>query len=69
MLDDTDILSLRQIHDALKGARLLLVADATGLSYPTVRKLALGETSNYSYDTVQRMSVLLNSDEMEEFYG
>jgi len=56
MIDDTEILSLKKIRDALKGQRLLLVADATGLSFPTVNKLATGEVSNYSYDTVKRIS-------------
>jgi hypothetical protein len=56
MLDDTDILSLKKIRDGLDGQRLLLVADATGLSYPTVNKLATGEVENYSYDTVKRIS-------------
>ncbi len=63
MIDNTNILSLAEIRTQLKDERLLLVADATGLSYPTINKLATGEVSNYSYTTVQKVSEYLNSKE------
>ncbi len=59
----TPILNLKEIKDGLKDERLLLVADATGLSYPTVNKLATGEVSNYSYATVVTISEYLHTKE------
>jgi len=59
-LDNTKIRNLEEIKEALNGERLLIVADQTGLSYPTVNKLATGEVNNYSYDTVKRISIWLN---------
>ena len=54
------LLSLEEIKEALVDQRLLLVADATGLSYPTVNKLATGDVKNYSLATVQAVSDYLN---------
>ena len=54
------ILDLEEIKKRLKGARLLRVADETGLSYPTVNKLATGEVENYSFKTIRLMSEYLN---------
>ncbi len=53
------ILDLSEIKKRLKGRRLLLVADATGLSYPTVNKLATGEVDNYAFSTIRTMSEYL----------
>ena len=50
------ILCIHQIQNRLKGERLLLVADATGLSYPTIKKLADGVKENYHYDTIDKLS-------------
>jgi len=60
MTTEPSIMSLDMIKEALKGERLLLVADATGLSYPTVNKLATGEVKNYSLDTIVRISNYFN---------
>lgn len=51
-----DILDLEQIKRALEDRRLSKVAKATGLSYPTLKKLAEGEKTNYTLDTLRAIS-------------
>ncbi len=63
MVDTTAPMSLDEIQYGLQGERLLLVADATGLSYPTINKLATGEVTNYSLDTIIRVSQYLYDKE------
>ena len=60
MTDVTQVLSLDEIKSQLQNEKLLIVAGETGLSYPTVNKLAAGETNNYSLDTLRRVSIYLN---------
>lgn len=55
-MNDSDILSTGQIQDALKDKRLYMVAKATGLSYPTIKKLADGKELNYTVDTLKAIS-------------
>lgn len=51
-----NILNLEQIKRALEDRRLNKVAKATGLSYPTLKKLAKGEKTNYTLDTLRAIS-------------
>lgn len=55
-MSDNDILSIGQIKEALKDKRLYMVARATGLSYPTIKKLADGKELNYTVDTLKAIS-------------
>jgi len=55
MNDDT-ILSLDLIKAGLRDKRLYSVAGSTGLSYPTVKKLAGGGEFNYTRDTLKVIS-------------
>jgi len=41
MIDDSTM-TLRQVQEGLKDRRLTVVAEETGLSYPTVKKVADG---------------------------
>ena len=50
------LLTSEQIVKGLKHKRLYVVAERTGLSYPTVRKLADGDDENYTMKTVKRIS-------------
>ena len=56
MTNDMTVLSLEAIKEGLQGERLLLVADATGISSPTINKLYKGDVENYSYKTVKAVS-------------
>ena len=55
-MSDNDILSIGQIKEALKDKRLYVVAESTGLSYPTIKKLADGKELNYTVDTLKAIS-------------
>ncbi|RTL05706.1 hypothetical protein EKK58_07385 [Candidatus Dependentiae bacterium] len=60
------ILSLEQIKKGLKDKRLQVVADRTGLSYPTLKSLADGKTQNYTTETLKTVSNYLNGNIPEE---
>lgn len=51
-----DILTPQQIKEGLKDKRLHVVAESTGLSYPTLKKLADGEGANHTIETLQKVS-------------
>ena len=59
------ILNLEQIEKGLKDKKLYAVAAATGLSYPTVRKLAEGRMlddgteNNPTNSTLERISTYI----------
>lgn len=55
MLND-NILPLEEIQKALEDKRLYKVAKTSGLSYPTLRKLAKGEDLNYTLGTLKAAS-------------
>lgn len=55
-----DLLSLQQIKLHLTDKRLYKVAEITGLSYPTLRKLADGEDANYTMATIKAVSKYIN---------
>lgn len=50
------MLTLEQIKNNLADKRLYKVAEITGLSYPTLKKMADGEDANYTMATVQAVS-------------
>ena len=50
------MLSLDEIQKQLQDRNLVMVANATGLSYMTVWKVKTGKQDNFSYDTVKRLS-------------
>mgnify|MGYP003680604019 CR=1 FL=1 len=54
-----DILTLEEIKTQLEGKQLLIVAGESGLSYPTVHKLSVGEVTNYAYETIRKISAYL----------
>jgi len=59
-MNDT-ILSLKEIQEGLQDKRLYTVARSTGLSYPTLRKLAEGKAKNPTIETLKAVSnYLLN---------
>jgi len=51
--------TLEQVRTALQDRQLSTVAEATGLSYDTVWRVARGKVSAVSYDTVRRLSEYL----------
>ena len=59
-MTNQDILSIDEIVEALKDKRLYVIARRTGLSYPTVKKLADGKKENYTLDTLKRISNYIN---------
>lgn len=58
---DTKILPLHVIKDYLSDKRLYVVAKETGLSYPTLRKLADGVETNYTLNTMRAISEYIYS--------
>lgn len=57
------ILTLDEIQERLKDRRLYIVAEETGLTYPTVKKFAEGGVVNSGIRTIQKISdYLLNSE-------
>lgn len=57
----SEILSIEQIKKGLKDRRLYVVAKRTGLSYPTIKKLADGGSFNCNIKTLIAVSNYLNS--------
>jgi DNA-binding Xre family transcriptional regulator len=51
-----ELLSLEKIQLLLKDKRLYIVSKATGLSFPTLKKLADGKKENYTYNTIKAIS-------------
>ena len=54
--NNNNILELAQIKGALEDRRLGVVAKKTGLSFPTVSRLANGEEDNYTLATLRAIS-------------
>lgn len=52
----SELLTLEEIQKLLVDRRLYVVAKATGLTYPTIRKLATGTGKNYTYDTMTKIT-------------
>jgi hypothetical protein len=53
---NNEILPLTEIQEGLKDKRLYMVAKKTGLSYPTLKKLAEGQDCNYTVETLKSAS-------------
>jgi hypothetical protein len=58
-MTNNEVLSLDEIKEALKHRRLYIVAQSTGLSYPTIKKLADGKELNYTIQTLIAVSKYL----------
>lgn len=56
----SELMTLQQIQDALKDRRLYVVAKETGLTYPTVKKMADGKELNYTLNTIKAVSRYLS---------
>ena len=59
------MLTLEQVRDMLKDRKLKLVAQGSGLSYGTVRRIAAGDDKAVSYEVVKRLSDYLEGKEQE----
>ena len=51
--DELPLLTVDQISAMLQDRRLYVVAEKTGLSYPTLKDLADGVDKNYGVDTIR----------------
>tara|TARA_R110000782_G_scaffold202168_1_gene290804 strand:- start:126 stop:326 length:201 start_codon:yes stop_codon:yes gene_type:complete len=51
-----DLMTLEDMQEALKDKKLYVVAKATGLTYPTLKKIADGKVSNHTYSTLLKVS-------------
>ena len=57
------MMTLEQVQQALQDRRLRRVAEATGLAYNTVWRVASNRTAEVSYDVVKRLSDYLTNSE------
>ena len=55
-------MSLDDIKKGLADKRLYKVSEITGLSYPTLKKMADGKNSNYTMSTIGKVSEYLSSE-------
>ena len=53
------ILTLEEIAEGLKDKKLYVVAAATGLSFPTLKRLAEGKNNNCTMSTILAVSKYL----------
>ncbi len=60
-----EIMNLEDISKWLQDKRLYVVADATGLSYPTIQKLANAEKTNYTIETLIIISKYIKKQSSE----
>ena len=51
--DEVPLLTVKQISEMLQDRRLYVVAEKTGLSYPTIKHLADGDDMRYGVDTLR----------------
>lgn len=56
------LMTLAQIEAKLKSRRLYFVARETGLSYPTLKKMADGENANFTMATLRAISDYLREE-------
>ena len=52
----SNILTFEQIAKGLKDKRLYAIAKEINVSYPTLRRLSLQLSQNYTYDTLLKVS-------------
>ena len=55
-MSNKELLSLEDIQLLLKDKRLYVVSNATGLSFPTLKKMADGKKENFTYKTIKAIS-------------
>ena len=55
-MPNEELLSLEDIQLLLKDKRLYVVSEATGLSFPTLKKMADGKKENFTYKTIKAIS-------------
>lgn len=55
-MSNEELLSLEDIQSLLKDKRLYVVSKATGLSFPTLKKMADGKKENFTYKTIKAIS-------------
>ena len=55
-MSNEELLSLEDIQLLLKDKRLYVVSNATGLSFPTIKKMADGKKENFTYKTIKAIS-------------
>jgi len=55
-MSNEELLSLEDIQLLLKDKRLYVVSNATGLSFPTLKKMADGKKENFTYKTIKAIS-------------
>ena len=55
-MSNEELLSLEDIKLLLKDKRLYVVSKATGLSFPTLKKMADGKKENFTYKTIKAVS-------------
>lgn len=63
MTKNSELLSLEEISKKLKDRKLHVVSEATGLSFPTLRKLTEGKTKEYHYSTLLSISNYFKKEE------
>lgn len=59
---DNEILSLEEISKFLKDKKLYIVANETGLSYPTIKRIADNKEANHTINTLKLLSKYINSN-------
>jgi DNA-binding Xre family transcriptional regulator len=55
-MSNEELLSLENIQLLLKDKRLYVVSKETGLSFPTLKKMADGKKENFTYKTIKAIS-------------
>lgn len=63
---DTQLLSIDEIRQNLKDKRLYKVAEACGLSYPTIRRVIDDPATNCTMKTLRRLSDYVVNSRKEE---
>ena len=56
MCKENEILSLKKIKEGLANKKLYKVSEETGISFPTLKKLADGKGESYTYTTLKSVS-------------
>jgi len=55
-MSNQELLSLKDIKTLLEDKRLYVVSKSTGLSFPTLKKMADGKKENFTYKTIKAIS-------------
>lgn len=58
-------LSIPQLQQGLTDRKLGRVAEATGVSFPTLQRLLAGETDKFNYTTILKVSKYLREVQVE----